>query len=74
MQLVARDEKHFNFALSQISPDHPEITLPGVHSDLGGGYRTLMQEELMVTPLQSLEVALEHGVTETSIYRDAVEA
>ncbi|WP_278942200.1 T6SS phospholipase effector Tle1-like catalytic domain-containing protein [Pseudomonas helleri] len=74
VQLVARDENRFNFALSQISPDHPEITLPGVHSDLGGGYRTLMQEELMVTPLQSLEVALEQDVTETSIYRDAVEA
>lgn len=74
VQLVARDEKRFNFALSEVGPDHLEITLPGVHSDIGGGYRALLQEELMVTPLQSLEVALDQDVTDTSIYRDALEA
>lgn len=74
VQLVARDEKRFNFALSEVGPDHLEITLPGVHSDIGGGYRALLQEELMVTPLQTLEVALDQDVTDTSIYRDAVEA
>ncbi|KQB52291.1 hypothetical protein AQS70_15000 [Pseudomonas endophytica] len=74
VQLAARDEKRFNFALSKVSPDHLEINLPGVHSDIGGGYRTLMQEVLMLTPMQSLEVALNQDVKQTSIYRDAVEA
>ncbi|MFJ7885756.1 T6SS phospholipase effector Tle1-like catalytic domain-containing protein [Pseudomonas sp. NPDC096917] len=74
VQLAARDEKRFNFALSRVSPDHLEITLPGVHSDIGGGYRALMQEALMVTPLQSLDVALDQDVTATSIYRDAIDA
>ena len=74
VQLVARDEKRFNFALSEVGPDHLEITLPGVHSDLGGGYKALTQERLMLTPMQSLEVTLDQDVTQTSIYRDASEA
>lgn len=74
VQLAARDEKRFNFALSHVGPDHFEVTLPGAHSDLGGGYRALTEEILMVTPMQSLEVAREQDVSETSIYRDAEQA
>lgn len=74
VQLAARDEKRFNFALSEVAPDHLEITLPGVHSNIGGGYLPLSEEQLMVTPMQSLEVALYQDVTETAIYHDAVSA
>lgn len=74
VQLAARDEKRFNFALSEVGPDHLEITLPGVHSDLGGGYRALTQEELMVTPMQALDVSIDRDVTDTSIYREALDA
>ncbi|MBK5518641.1 DUF2235 domain-containing protein [Pseudomonas sp. TH10] len=38
VQLAARDEVRANFPLTRVKADHPEYTLPGVHSDIGGGY------------------------------------
>ncbi|AZD60364.1 Secreted protein Hcp [Pseudomonas chlororaphis subsp. aurantiaca] len=74
VQLVARDEYRANFALSRVKPDHVEITLPGAHSDIGGGYLDEMQECVLVSPMQALEVPITTDVTQTSIYRDAVQA
>lgn len=74
VQLSARDECRANFALSRVKADHLEITLPGVHSDIGGGYLEEAQECVLVTPMQTLTVALNTDVTTTSIYRDAVSA
>ncbi|CAI8795964.1 phospholipase effector Tle1 domain-containing protein [Pseudomonas chlororaphis] len=71
VQLVARDEYRANFALSRVKPDHTEITLPGAHSDIGGGYLDEVQECVLVSPMQALEVPLNTDVTQTSIYRDA---
>ncbi|AJO78900.1 phospholipase effector Tle1 domain-containing protein [Pseudomonas sp. MRSN 12121] len=71
VQLVARDEHRANFALSRVKPDHTEITLPGAHSDIGGGYLDEVQECVLVSPMQALEVPLNTDVTQTSIYRDA---
>nr|WP_256675662.1 DUF2235 domain-containing protein [Pseudomonas sp. R5(2019)] len=45
VQLVARDERRHNFPL--ICTDN-DIVLPGVHSDLGGGYRPCVQERLLL--------------------------
>ncbi|OCX91119.1 MAG: type IV secretion protein Rhs [Pseudomonas sp. CO183] len=54
LQLTARDEKRWNFALNRVAPDHQEICLPGAHSDIGGGYRPLMLERLLLSrPLSS---------------------
>ncbi len=54
LQLTARDEKRWNFALNRVAPDHQEICLPGAHSDIGGGYRPLMLEQLLLSrPLSS---------------------
>lgn len=54
LQLTARDEKRWNFALNRVAPDHQEICLPGAHSDIGGGYRHLMLEQLLLSrPLSS---------------------
>ena len=72
VQLVARDECRGNFALSRVTPDHQEIVLPGVHSDIGGGYREEAEECVLVSPMQMLEVSLNTEVVTTSIYRDAV--
>ncbi|EJM13529.1 hypothetical protein PMI21_04156 [Pseudomonas sp. GM18] len=72
VQLVARDECRANFALSRIKPDHLEITLPGVHSDIGGGYLEEARECVLVCPMQTLVVPLNTDVVTTSIYRDAV--
>lgn len=71
VHLVARDECRANFALSGVKPDFPEITLPGVHSDIGGGYLEAAQECVLVSPMQTLDVSLNTDVSITSIYRDA---
>ncbi|WP_223516649.1 phospholipase effector Tle1 domain-containing protein [Pseudomonas sp. GL-B-19] len=71
VQLAARDETRANFALSRVKPDHLEITLPGVHSDLGGGYFPESEENLLISPMQVLDVPGTMDVKYTSIYRDA---
>ncbi|WP_445178768.1 T6SS phospholipase effector Tle1-like catalytic domain-containing protein [Pseudomonas sp. McL0111] len=71
VHLVARDECRANFALSRVKPDHPEYTLPGVHSDIGGSYLDEVEECVLVSPMQTLTVSLYTDVTTTSIYHDA---
>ncbi|MGE8143958.1 T6SS phospholipase effector Tle1-like catalytic domain-containing protein [Pseudomonas frederiksbergensis] len=71
VHLVARDECRANFALSRVKPDFPEITLPGVHSDIGGGYLGEAQECVLISPMQTLDVPIHTDVVTTSIYRDA---
>jgi len=74
VQLAARDEVRANFPLSRVKPDHTEITLPGAHSDIGGGYLNEAEECVLVSPMQALTVNMDVDVTTTSIYRDAAEA
>ena len=74
IHLVARDEVRANFTLSRVKPDHPEITLPGAHSDIGGGYLNEAEECVLVSPMQALEVGLGENVSSTSIYKDALSA
>lgn len=74
VQLVARDEYRSNFPLQQVGPEHPEIVLPGAHSDLGGGYRDEVEEQVLLGPMQALEVSIHVDVKTTSIYRDALQA
>lgn len=71
LQLVARDESRANFALNSVAPDHLEISLPGAHSDIGGGYREDIEECVLLSPMQALEVGEFTDVKTTSIYRDA---
>jgi len=74
VRLVARDEIRANFPLSEVSPDHPEIILPGVHSDIGGGYLDEAEERVLVSPMQALVVGQRVDVKTTSIYQDAADA
>ena len=74
LHLVARDEHRANFGLNRLGPDHTEISLPGAHSDLGGGYRDEAEERVMLIPLQALDVPVHTDVKTTSIYRDAQRA
>jgi type VI secretion system secreted protein VgrG len=54
VQLVARDEYRFNFALTRTDND---IILPGAHSDIGGGYLPRVREKLLMSkPVNSLEL------------------
>jgi type VI secretion system secreted protein VgrG len=48
VQLRARDEHRLNFGLNSVQPDHLEITLPGAHSDVGGGYLPRARERLVL--------------------------
>ncbi|MHC8391591.1 hypothetical protein ACYZTM_26995 [Pseudomonas sp. MDT2-39-1] len=71
VQLTARDEIRANFALSTVIPAHTEISVPGVHSDVGGGYREKVEECVLVSPMQVLTVREGTDIRATSIYRDA---
>jgi hypothetical protein len=71
VQLTARDEIRANFALSTVIPAHTEISVPGVHSDIGGGYREEVEECVLVSPMQALTVREGIDIRTTSIYRDA---
>ncbi|TLX56314.1 DUF2235 domain-containing protein [Stutzerimonas nosocomialis] len=73
VHLVARDELRANFALSAVKPDHLEITLPGAHSDIGGGYLVDAEERVLVSPMQALTVRQGIDVKTTSIYRDVAQ-
>ncbi|TWC37700.1 putative Zn-binding protein involved in type VI secretion [Pseudomonas sp. SJZ079] len=74
LQLVARDEQRWNFALNSVAPAHQEISLPGVHSDIGGGYRPLMLERCLLSrPRRSIVhtgVANDHTVAARETWRD----
>ena len=50
IQLQARDERRHNFALNSVLDGHQQISLPGVHSDIGGGYLPRARERVWLTP------------------------
>lgn len=47
--LTAQNECRYNFALNSVAPAWPELALPGVHSDIGGGYMPQLREDLFLT-------------------------
>ncbi|WP_313085747.1 PAAR domain-containing protein [Pseudomonas sp.] len=71
VQLVARDEFRYNFALNRVAPPHREIVLPGAHSDLGGGYPEEMRERIYLMRPHSNYVARDTSPFSTLAYRDA---
>ncbi|HDS1747005.1 MULTISPECIES: T6SS phospholipase effector Tle1-like catalytic domain-containing protein [Pseudomonas] len=54
VQLVAGDEQRHNFPLVRSDND---IVVPGVHSNIGGGYREHMREQVLLCKPQSSRVA-----------------
>ena len=62
IQLQARDENRENFALNSVQNGHRQISLPGVHSDIGGGYLPLAKERLWLTKPSVVEVAINRPV------------
>lgn len=54
IQLVAADEQRVNFALTASDDD---IAVPGVHADIGGGYRAVMRERVLLTRPDSCQVS-----------------
>jgi type VI secretion system secreted protein VgrG len=49
IQLQALDEYRANFSLNSVGSSHKQIGLPGVHSDIGGGYRARARENIWLT-------------------------
>lgn len=47
--ITARNECRYNFALNSVSPAWPELSLPGAHSDIGGGYLPQTREDLFLS-------------------------
>jgi len=48
VHLTAADEHRHNFSLNRVHPSHEELVLPGVHSNLGGGYPAVVHERLLI--------------------------
>lgn len=46
--ITATNECRFNFALNSVKPAWPELSLPGVHSDIGDGYLPVTKEHLFL--------------------------
>jgi hypothetical protein len=63
IHLVASDEHRENFCLNSLrNPDGSlpanfrEISLPGVHSDIGGGYGESVREDVLITPAERVSI------------------
>ncbi|MDZ3990664.1 DUF2235 domain-containing protein [Pseudomonas sp. Teo4] len=65
VQLVASDEHRHNFPL--VRTDH-DILLPGVHSNIGGGYLESLREHVLLCKPNSSRVALATPVEQTRAY------
>ncbi len=70
--ITAQNESRFNFALNSVQPAWPELALPGAHSDIGGGYLPLEQENLYLTRPDAETVLLTQPGQETRVYRQAM--
>jgi type VI secretion system secreted protein VgrG len=56
VHLVARDERRHNFSLNRAGA--ADIVLPGVHSDLGGGYLPTITERVVLSKPQRSEESI----------------
>jgi hypothetical protein len=70
--ITALNECRFNFALNSVRPAWPELALPGVHSDIGGGYLPVERENLyMSRPLVETVPLIQPG-EETRVYQQTL--
>lgn len=70
--ITAANECRFNFALNSVKPAWPELALPGVHSDIGGGYLPVTKEDLFLTRPATETVPYSQPGEKTQAYRQAV--
>ncbi|WP_416740404.1 type VI secretion system tip protein TssI/VgrG [Pseudomonas sp. NFX71] len=69
VHLVARDEVRENFALNSLGST--DLVLPGVHSDLGGGYLPIAHEKLLLGKPTTSTVSESMAATRTAAYLSA---
>ena len=70
--ITAANECRFNFALNSVKPAWPELSLPGVHSDIGGGYLPVSTENLFLTRPETDTVPTRLPGEQTRGYRYSV--
>ena len=70
--ITAQHECRFNFALNSVRPAWPELALPGVHSDIGGGYLPVVRENLFLSRPETNTVLLSHPGEKTFAYQNAI--
>ncbi|WHQ77231.1 DUF2235 domain-containing protein [Pantoea sp. Lij88] len=70
--ITAANECRFNFALNSVKPAWPELALPGVHSDIGGGYLPVTKEDLFLTRPATETVPYSLPGEKTQAYRQTV--
>ncbi|WP_312972627.1 DUF2235 domain-containing protein [Atlantibacter sp.] len=70
-QIAAMHECRYNFSLNSIKESWPELSLPGVHSDIGGGYNPKEQEYYFLTKPKNETVRDSIPPEITDIYRQA---
>ncbi|MBF6039107.1 type VI secretion system tip protein VgrG [Pseudomonas sp. P154a] len=71
VQLVARNERRYNFALNSLGA--ADIILPGVHSDLGGGYLPKARERILLSKPRRSPVDERTSFVEANSYKVAQE-
>lgn len=72
LHLTARDEVRRNFALNSITPHWTrEISLPGAHSDIGGGYHPQMLERVLITRPRWSEAGCDEPLESTLAWQQA---
>ncbi len=69
VHLVARDEVRENFALNSLGDT--DLVLPGVHSDLGGGYLPIAKEKLLLSKPSTSTVSESMDATRSGAYLSA---
>ncbi|MGV2814563.1 hypothetical protein [Enterobacter cancerogenus] len=67
--ITATQEYRFTFALSSVKPARPELELPSAHVDIGGGYLSVVTDNVFLTRLGTQTVPLSQPDTETRLYR-----
>ncbi|EAA7383432.1 type VI secretion system tube protein Hcp [Salmonella enterica subsp. houtenae] len=70
--LTAKHECRYNFCLNSVKEQWPEMSLPGAHADIGGGYNPLEEEYLFLTRPAMQTVSSDIPVQSTDVYRRTV--
>ncbi len=70
--ITAQHECRYNFALNSVAPAWPELTLPGAHSDIGGGYLPQLREDLFLTRPRVETLPYNQPGTQSHVYQQTM--
>ena len=71
--LTAMHECRYNFCLNSIKEHWPELSFPGAHADIGGGYNPFEDEYLFLTRPSMQTVPEDISEKSTKVYLNAAE-